>query len=55
MIDFFGEIYMEDTNLIVTWPELTTPEAVLDYLHVSADAWALSLNHTGSAINPEKS
>jgi hypothetical protein len=55
MIDYLGEIYVDNTNPIVTWLELTTPEALLEYLHVSADAWALSLNSTGGAINPEKS
>ena len=46
---------MDDTNLIVTHPNLTTPKAVLEKLHDLADAWSLSLNSTGGAINPEKS
>jgi hypothetical protein len=55
IIDFLGGIYVDDTNLIVTHPNLTTPKAVLEKLHNSADAWSSSLNSTGGAINPEKS
>ncbi len=54
-IDFLGEIYVDDTELIVTHPNLTTPKAVLEKLHNSADRWSSSLNSTGGAINPEKS
>ena len=55
VIDFLGEIYVDDTDLIVTHPNLETQEAVLDSLYSSAEAWSLSLNSTGSAINPDKS
>jgi hypothetical protein len=55
IIDFLGDIYMDDTNLIVTHPNLTTPEAILEKLHHLAKAWQLSLNSTSGAINPEKS
>jgi hypothetical protein len=55
IIDFLGEIYVDDTNLIVTLPNLTTLKAVLEKLDDLADAWSLSLNSTGRAINPEKS
>jgi hypothetical protein len=55
IIDFLGKIYVDDTDLIVTHPNLTTPKAVLEKLHDLADAWSLSLNSTGEAINPEKS
>ncbi len=54
-IDFLGEIYVDDTDLIVTHPDLKTQEAVLDSLYSSAEAWLLGLNSTGSAINPDKS
>ncbi len=54
MIVFLGKIYMDDT-LIATHLELTTPEAILEELHNSANAWSLILNSTGAAINPEKS
>jgi hypothetical protein len=54
-IDFLGEIYVDDTDLIVTHPDLETPEAVLECLHSSAEAWSSGLNSTGGAINPDKS
>jgi hypothetical protein len=46
---------VEDTDLIVTHPNLETQEAVLDSLYSSAEAWLLGLNSTGGAINPDKS
>jgi len=55
VIDFLGEIYVDDTDLIVTHPDLETPEAVLECLHSSAEAWSSGLNSTGGAINPDKS
>ncbi len=55
MIDFLGEIYVDDTDLIVTHPDLETQEAVLDSLYSSAEVWSLGLNSTGGAINPDKS
>jgi len=54
-INFLGEIYVDDTDLIVTHPDLETPEAVLEGLHSSAEAWSSGLNSTGGAINPDKS
>jgi hypothetical protein len=55
VINFLGEIYVDDTDLIVTHPDLDTPEAVLEGLHSSAEAWSSGLNSTGGAINPDKS
>ncbi len=55
VIDFLGEIYVDDTNLIVTHPDLETSAAVLEGLHSSAEAWSSGLNSTGGAINPDKS
>ena len=55
MIDFLGEIYVDDTDLIVTHLDLETPEAVLEGLHSSAEAWSSGLNSTGGGINPDKS
>ncbi len=46
VIDFLGEIYVDDTDLIVTHPDLETPEAVLECLHSSAEAWSSGLNST---------
>jgi hypothetical protein len=55
VIDFLGEIYVDDTNLIVTHPDLETQEAVLDGLNLLANVWSSRLNSTGGAINPDKS
>jgi hypothetical protein len=55
VIDFLGEIYVDDTDLIITHPDLETQEAVLDSLYSLAEAWSLGLNSTGGAIHPDKS
>jgi hypothetical protein len=55
VINFLGEIYVDDTDLIVTHPDLETPEAVMECLSSSAEAWSSGLNSTGGAINPDKS
>jgi hypothetical protein len=55
LIDFLGEIYVDDTDLIVTHPDLETQEAVLESLYSLAEAWSSGLNSTGGAINPDKS
>jgi hypothetical protein len=53
VIDFLGEIYVDNTNLIVTHPNLETQKAVLEGLYSSADAWSAGLNNTGGAINSD--
>ncbi len=55
VIDFLGEIYVDNTDLIVTHPNLETQEAVLDSLYSLAELWLSGLNSTGGAINPDKS
>jgi hypothetical protein len=55
VINFLGEIYMDNTDLIITHPDLETQEAVLDSLYSLAEAWSSGLNSTGRAINPGKS
>ncbi len=55
VIDFLGEIYVDDTDLIVTHLDLDTPKTVLEGLHSVAEAWSSGLNSTGGAINPDKS
>jgi len=55
VIDFLGEIYVDDTDLIVTHPDLETQEAVLEGLNSLAEAWSSGFNSTGGAINPDKS
>ena len=54
-VDFLGEIYMDNTDLIITHPDLETQEAVLDSLYSSAEVWSLGLNSTRGTINPDKS
>jgi hypothetical protein len=54
IINFLGEIYVDDTDLIVTCPNLTTAAAVHEELERSASTWAAGLNSTGGALNPEK-
>jgi hypothetical protein len=55
IIDFLGKIYVDDTDLIVTCPDLVSSADVQEELRVAAGAWSAGLNATGSAINPEKS
>jgi hypothetical protein len=55
IINFFGEIYVNDTDLIITWPEFDTTLCLQEGLRAAKWAWASGLNATGGAINPEKS
>jgi hypothetical protein len=55
IIDFLGKIYVDDTDLIVTRPDLVSAADVQEELRAAAGTWAAGLNATGSAINPEKS
>ena len=55
IIDFLGEIYVDDTDLIVTRPEFRTASETQEVLKEAAGAWTLGLNVTGGAINPDKS
>jgi hypothetical protein len=54
IIDFLGDIYVNDTDLIVTRPELTTAAVVHKELDRSANTWVAGLNATGGALNPDK-
>jgi hypothetical protein len=54
IIDFLGEIYVDDTDLIITRPEYDTASCTQEGLLDAAWAWALGLNATGRTINPEK-
>jgi hypothetical protein len=55
IIDFLGEIYVDDTDLIITRPEFDTAARTQEGLRAAAWTWASGLNATGGAINPEKS
>ncbi len=54
IIDFLGEIYVDNTDLIMTRPELTTAAVAHKELNRSASAWVAGLNTTGRALNPDK-
>jgi hypothetical protein len=55
IIDFLEEIYVDNTDLIITRPEMTTPLDTQEGLRDVADSWASWLNASGRAINPKKS
>jgi hypothetical protein len=55
IIIFWGEIYIDDTDLFITWPEFTTEKQTQEGLRDAAWAWALGFNATGGTINLEKS
>ncbi len=55
IINFGGEIYVDDTDLIITRPKFTTERKIQEGLCDTTWAWASGLNATGGTINPEKS
>jgi hypothetical protein len=55
IIDFLGNIYVDDTDLIVTRLDLVSAADVQEELRAAAGAWAAGLSATGGTINPEKS
>jgi hypothetical protein len=55
IIDFLGEIYVNNTDLIITRLDLVSTADVQEELRSAAGAWSAGLNKTGRAINPEKS
>ncbi len=55
IIDFLGKIYVDDTDLIVTRPDLVSSADVQEELRAAAGAWSAGLNATGGTISPEKS
>jgi hypothetical protein len=52
IINILREMYIDDTDLIITRPEFTTKKQTREGLRDSAWAWALGLNATRGAINP---
>ncbi len=54
IIDFLGEMYINNTDLIVIRPELTMAASVHKELDRSASTWVAGLNATGGALNPDK-
>ncbi len=55
IIDFLGEIYVDNMDLIITRLKYSTPLDTLEGLHTVAWAWASSLHAASGVINPKKS
>ncbi len=55
IVDFLGKIYINDTDLIVTCPDLVSAADVQEEIKAAAGTWSAGLNATGGAINPDKS
>ena len=54
LILFLGEMYVDDTDLIIMQPHYQSAEDVKSDAQNSVDAWANLLNSTGGSLNPEK-
>jgi len=54
LILFLGEMYVDDTDLIIMKPEYKSAEDVKADAQLSIDAWANLLISTGGALNPDK-
>ncbi len=53
-IEFMGEIYVDDTNLLTILPEVFDSDAVLLAAQNNLEKWAELLTATGGALNPDK-
>ena len=54
IIDFMGQMFVDDTNILVTHPELDLAKEVMEEAHASVDGWGLPLTSTGGALNGDK-
>ena len=54
LISFLGEIYVDDTDLIIIQPSYKTAEDLWDDLQASVMGWGNLLLATGGALNPTK-
>lgn len=54
LIEFLGEMYVDDTDLIVMKPHYRSATNLQADAQESVDAWAFLLNSTGGSLNPEK-
>ncbi len=54
LIKFLGEMFVDDTDLIVTQPHFRHAEDVQQELQQLVDAWANLLISTGGSLNPDK-
>ena len=54
LIEFLGEMYVDDTDLIVMNPSYQSGNDVIRDTQMSVDAWANLLISTGGSLNPDK-
>ena len=54
LLAFMGEMFMDDTDLIVMRPDLRTGEEVFDELQSSVWNWGINLNATGGGLKGPK-
>ena len=54
LISFLGEIYVDDTDLIIMRPTYMTADDLWDDLQTSVKGWGDLLLATGGALNPSK-
>jgi hypothetical protein len=53
-IEFMGEIYVDDSDLLVFLADKFNCGKLMQVAQKSLDAWAGLLNTTGGALNPNK-
>jgi hypothetical protein len=53
-IEFMGEIYVDDTDLLTILPKVFDSGAILLAAQKNLDKWAELLIATGGALNPDK-
>jgi hypothetical protein len=53
-IEFMGEIYVDDTNLLTILADEYDKNKVLQQAQVNLTKWAHLLNATGGTLNPSK-
>ena len=54
IIEFMGEIYIDDTDLLTFPLEEYNVGAVMKQAQTNLDKWSQLLNATGGALNPDK-
>jgi hypothetical protein len=53
-IEFMGEIYVDDTDLLTFLFNLPDLETLMELTQGNLNKWARLLNATGGALNPDK-
>ena len=54
IIEFMGEMFVDDTDLIITRPDLRTGREVYEELQSAAWNWGMNLNSTGGGLKGAK-